>query len=97
MSAESVQEWRSGVRGRIDGLQLQYDGIGPHRARHAIAYQTSCNGRRMWKVDVLERAEGGGFDLYTYGHDMPLTQKMAREIAERFVTGRKIPKRLEWR
>jgi hypothetical protein len=33
----------------------------------------------------------------TYGETSPLTHKMAVEIAKRFVTGRKIPKRLEWR
>jgi hypothetical protein len=97
MSVEAVQEWRRGVRGRIDGWQFLYDGTGEHRARHATAYQYSSNGRRMWKVDVLERCEGGGFDLYTYGHTLPLTRKMAEEIAKRFVTGKKIPKRLEWR
>lgn len=33
----------------------------------------------------------------TYGATAPLTRKMAAEIAQRFVTGKKIPKRLEWR
>ena len=97
MSVEVVQEWRRDVRWRIDGLQLWCDGTGEYRARHATAYQYSTNGRRMWKVDVLERDDGGGFDLYTYGHNLPLTRKMAEEIASRFVAGKKIPKRLEWR
>lgn len=34
---------------------------------------------------------------YTYGSSGSLTPKMAQEIAERFVNGRMIPKRLEWR
>lgn len=32
-----------------------------------------------------------------YGESGSLTSKMAEEIATRFVAGRKIPKRLEWR
>jgi hypothetical protein len=33
----------------------------------------------------------------TYGETAPLTVKMAKEIARRFVDGKKIPKRLSWR
>lgn len=36
-------------------------------------------------------------DETTYGQRAPLTRKMALEIAQRFVDGKKIPKRLEWR
>ena len=36
-------------------------------------------------------------DDTTYGQTAPLTSKMALEIAQRFVAGKKIPKRLEWR
>jgi hypothetical protein len=36
-------------------------------------------------------------DETTYGEAAPLTRKMALEIAQRFVDGKKIPKRLEWR
>jgi hypothetical protein len=97
MANAAVLEWRRGARGQIDGLQLHYEGVGDNCRRYATAYQTSSNGRRLWKVDVFEREEGGGFDLGTYGHTMPLTRKMATEIATRFVQGLKIPKRLEWR
>jgi len=36
-------------------------------------------------------------DGVIYGYTAPLTRKMALEIAQRFVDGKKIPKRLEWR
>jgi hypothetical protein len=36
-------------------------------------------------------------DETIYGQTAPLTRAMALEIAQRFVDGRKIPKRLEWR
>lgn len=97
MGTASVSQWRFDVRGRIDGLQLHYDGIGAHQYRHATAYQTSRNGKRLWLVDVLEDTVHGDGDVYTYGQCLPLTRKMAVEIATRFVTGKTIPKRLEWR
>jgi hypothetical protein len=90
--------WRSEIRSRIDGWQYHFDGEGDNHRRHATMFQTSCNGRRYWKVSVLE-ISGDRMDAeeFTYGETTPLTYKMAREIAVRFVSGRKIPKRLEWR
>jgi hypothetical protein len=94
MVIDSFEEHRQKTRSKIDGLQLWSNGPG----RHAIAYQTPYNdGQRRWLVDVLEKTSDGGFDLYTYGHNMPLTCKMAEEIVFRFVGGKQIPKRLEWR
>jgi hypothetical protein len=34
---------------------------------------------------------------YTYGDIDPLGKRMAEDAAERWVTGRKIPSKLEWR
>lgn len=93
----SVDEWRNAVRWKIDGPRYCYDGIGEHHLLHATVIQTPHNGRRAWVVEVLEELRGDMAEAYTYGQNMPLTFKMAQEIAERFVAGRKIPKRLEWR
>jgi hypothetical protein len=93
----AVSDWRAHLRYKCDGLQLHYDGVGEHQYRHATAYQTSSNGRRWWLTEVLEDTIGGPAESYTYGQNQPMTSKMAREVAERFVTGRKIPKRLEGR
>jgi hypothetical protein len=94
MSATQVEEWRSNVRFKCDGLQLHYDGLGKHSMLHATVWRRP----QSWAVEVLtEMDDGSRAEAYTFGDTYPLTQKMAREIAERFVTGRKIPKRLEWR
>lgn len=93
----AVEEWRHAVRWRIDGPQSWIDGIGDYRNLHATIFQTPHNGKRAWKVEVLEELEGDRAEAYTYGDNLPLTFKMAKEIAARFVTGKKIPKRLEWR
>ena len=97
MTTSSVSGWRNDVRFRIDGLQLHYDGVGEFSSLHATAYQFATNGTRYWKVEVLEEIPGDKAEAYVYGETLPLTRKMAADIAERFVTGRKIPKRLEWR
>lgn len=97
MASGSFVEWRQDVRSRIDGLQLHYDGLGEFSSRHATAYQCACNRERLWKVEVLETSAGEAAEPYVYGDNMPLTRKMAVDIAKRFVTGRKIPKALEWR
>lgn len=96
MSIDTVREWRWDIRHRIDGLQLYYEGIGEHQFLYATAYQTPCNGRRMWLVATRDSRDEMGIE-YTYGETMPLTRKMAEEVALRFVQGKKIPKRLEWR
>lgn len=98
MATSSVSDWRHAVRWRIDGQQLHYDGIGELSSLHATAYQVPTNeGKRAWHVEVLEEIPGDKAEAYVYGQTLPLTRKMAVEIAERFVTGKKIPKRLEWR
>ena len=95
----SVTEWRSGVRIRIDGWQYHFDGVGAKECLHATVFQTPCNdGGRAWKCAVLEESQDPSrAEAYTYGDTLPLTYKMAKEIAVRFVAGKKIPKRLEWR
>lgn len=93
----TVEEWRHAVRWQIDGPRYSYDGVGEYRTLHATVIQTPHNGRRAWKVEVLEELAGDKAEAYTYGDTMPLTFKMAQEIAERFVAGKNIPKRLEWR
>lgn len=98
MVSETVSDWRHGIRFRIDGHQWHWDGVGDHGRLHATAFQSATGGKRYWKVEVLEEPMDGSVgDAYTYGESAPLTYKMAKEIAERFVTGKKIPKRLEWR
>ena len=97
MTHSSVSGWRNAIRFRIDGLQLHYDGVGEFSSLHATAFQFADNGERYWKVEVLEETPGDRAEAYTYGETLPLTRTMAVEIAKRFVTGRKIPKRLEWR
>ena len=98
MATGSVSGWRNEVRFRIDGLQLHYDGIGEFSSLHATAYQVPTNEcKRAWLVEVLEEIPGDKAEAYLYGETLPLTRKMAEDIAERFVTGKKIPKRLEWR
>lgn len=98
MASETVSDWRHGIRFRIDGQQYHYDGIGEHSRLHATVFQYSDDGARYWKVEVLEESRDRERAVaYTYGNTLPLTQKMAQEIAERFVTGRKIPKKLDWR
>jgi hypothetical protein len=93
-----VSDWRHAVRWRIDGPQLRYDGIGELSSLHATAYQVPTNeGKRAWLVSVIEEFFGDKAVEYVYGETLPLTRKMAVEVAERFVTGKKIPKRLEWR
>ena len=93
----TVEEWRHDVRWQIDGPLYGYDGIGDYRNLHATVIQTPHNGKRAWKVEVLEEVAGDKAEAYTYGETRPLTFKMAKEIATRFVAGRMIPKRLEWR
>jgi len=75
-------------------MARNYDGTGELDHLHA----TIVNLRDGWQCEVLEESEDRTrAEPYTYGETLPLTEKMAREIAERFVTGKKIPKRLEWR
>jgi len=93
----SVDDWRHSVRWKIDGPRYSYDGVGEHRGLHAIIIQKPRNGKRLWRVEVMYEVTGGPAEAYTYGDNLPLTFKMAEEIAERFVAGKKIPKRLEWR
>jgi len=93
----SVDEWRDAVRWKIDGPLWGWEGIGKHRGRHALVIQTPHNGERAWLAEVREDVHGGMPEAYTYGRNMPLTFRMAKEIATRFVAGRTIPKRLEWR
>lgn len=97
MTAQEVKDWRWDVRGRIDGQQFIYDGEGDFRSRHATVFQRATTGKRVWKVEVLEEIPGDRAEAYAYGDYMPLTLKMAKEIASRFISGRKIPKRLDWR
>lgn len=97
MTSATVNEWRSAVRSRIDGWQYHFDGTGQHATLHATVFQVPHNGRRAWAVEVMEDVVGERAEDHTYGRTCPLTFRMAREIARRFVTGRKIPKRLEWR
>ena len=74
---------------------LEYDGEGDLQHLHATIY---CVPPRGWRCEVLEEAaDRSRAEAYTYGETFGLTLKMAQEIASRFVTGRKIPKRLEWR
>jgi hypothetical protein len=74
---------------------LEYDGDGDLIRLHATIY---CVPPRGWRCEVLEEAaDRSRAEAYTYGETFGLTLKMAQEIAGRFVTGRKIPKRLEWR
>jgi hypothetical protein len=95
MSATDVEEWRRNVRFQCDGLQLHYDGLGQHSKLHATIFRRPP---KRWAVEILaEMDDGSRAEAYTFGDTLPLTKKMAREIAERFVTGKKIPKRLEWR
>jgi hypothetical protein len=98
MANDTVTDWRHAIRFRIDGQQFQYDGQGEFRALHATVFQYADDGKRYWKVEVLEESsDRSRAEAYTYGDTLPLTHKMATEIARRFVTGKKIPKRLEWR
>ena len=97
MAGANVDSWRHAVRFRIDGQQFHYDGVGEHSSSHATVFQSASNGRRHWKVEILAEIDGDRAETYTFGDFRPLTLKMAKEIAERFVTGRKIPKRLDWR
>lgn len=97
MASSAVQDWRHDVRFRIDGQQYHYDGIGEHSSLHATVFQYPDNGKRYWKAEILTEMPGDRAEAYAFGDTLPLTLKMAQEIAERFVTGRKIPKRLEWR
>jgi hypothetical protein len=74
---------------------LEYNGDGDLIRLHATIY---CVPPRGWRCEVLEEAaDRSRAEAYTYGETAGLTLKMAQEIASRFVTGRKIPKRLEWR
>jgi hypothetical protein len=98
MTNDTVTDWRHAIRFRIDGQQFHYDGQGEFRALHATVFQCASDGKRYWKVEVLEESsDRSRAEAYTYGDTLPLTHKMATEIARRFVTGKKIPKRLEWR
>jgi hypothetical protein len=98
MATHNVADWRHGIRFRIDGQQFHYDGQGDFSALHATVFQCADNGKRYWKCEVLEESsDGSRAEAYTFGDTLPLTHKMATEIARRFVTGKKIPKRLEWR
>jgi len=92
-----VEDWRHAVRWKIDGPRYGYDGVGEHSALHAMIIQKYYNGKRLWRVEVMCEVTGDQAEAYTYGDNLPLTFRMATEIAERFVTGKKIPRRLEWR
>lgn len=97
MSSEAVSGWRHGIRFLIDGQQWRYDGTGEHSQLHATAFQCSEGGKRYWKVEIMAEIDDGVAESYTFGDNKPLTLRMAKEIGMRFVTGKKIPKRLEWR
>lgn len=74
---------------------IAYDGEGDLSFLHATVWRSPHGG---WKCEVLEESQDRSrAEAYTYGETLPLTVKMAREIATRFVAGKKIPKRLEWR
>ena len=74
------------VRIRDSGLEFDLAGAGdPDGSSDEVS-------RKKEESSDRSRAEA-----YTYGDTLPLTHKMATEIARRFVTGKKIPKRLEWR
>lgn len=75
---------------------IAYDGEGDLSFLHATVWRSLLHGG--WKCEVLtEMRDGSRAEAYTYGEMAPLTYKMANEIATRFVAGRKIPTRLEWR
>ena len=85
-----VRGWKTEGQG-----ELHFDGAGDLSHLHATVYKTPHGG---WKCEVLEESlDRSRAEAYTYGETMPLTVKMAKEIASRFVSGRKIPKRLDWR
>ena len=78
-----------------------YDGEGEHAHLHAtISRRTVSRIDRDKSGFLLQCVEEYPDDRaveYTYGDIDPLGKRMAEDAAERWVTGRKIPSKLEWR
>jgi hypothetical protein len=80
----------------VNRQETPYDGAGDLSHLHATIYaHDTWLGR--WLVDcVIDHTPERG-ESWTYGETLPLTRKMAEEIATKWVAGRKVPRHLEWR
>lgn len=84
-----------------DADETHYDGEGAHANLHAtvsriVVARIDCD-KAGFRLECLEEYPDGRAVLYTYGEIDPLGKRMAEDAAQRWVTGRKIPSRLEWR
>lgn len=73
-----------------------FDGEGDCTHLHATIYADPMR-RNRYRVECIADITGDRGEAWTYGETLPLTRKMADEIARRWCNGQKIPKRLEWR
>jgi hypothetical protein len=78
-----------------------YDGVGPLKNRHATVYKGTAFVMGVEKsgymVDCLVEFDDGTACSTVYGEVMPLTEKMADDVARRFIEILTIPRRLNWR
>ena len=78
-----------------------YDGEGEHANLHATIYRHTVSrfdrDKSGFLLQCVEEYQDGRAVQYTYGEIDPLGKRMAEDAAERWVTGRKIPRTLDWR
>jgi hypothetical protein len=78
-----------------------YDGEGGHAHLHATVSRLTVSRFDRDKSGFLLRCvevyPDGRAVEYTYGNIDPLGKRMAESAAERWVNGRKIPNKLDWR
>ena len=86
---------------REPGGPTHYDGEGEHANLHATISRLTVaridRDKSGFLLQCVEEYPDGRAVEYTYGEIDPLGKRMAEDAAERWVTGRKIPSKLEWR
>lgn len=73
-----------------------YDGIGDYSNLHATVYPHHSAHDRYCVECIADISDSRG-ESWTYGETMPLTFRMAHEIAGLWCNGRKVPRKYEWR
>ena len=78
-----------------------YDGEGEHAHLHATISRRTVSridrDKSGFLLQCVDEYPDARAVEYTYGDIDPLGKRMAEDAAERWVTGRKIPSKLEWR
>lgn len=85
---------------REDGM-IFYDGDGDNANLHACIIPRTVmrleGEKHGFAVHLTEEKGDGRAIQWSYGDIDPLTQRMAADLSERWVTGRKVPRKYERR